>query len=75
MPRATVALHFNYTLSPALEGFYRSTFTGAPLPTPPRRQQERTCQSPVIEAAVNTLQPGWTGWECVRAWPGCGGPR
>ena len=29
MPHATIALHFNYTLSEALEGFYRSTYTGA----------------------------------------------
>ena len=28
-PRATVALHFNYSLSAALDGFFRSTYAGA----------------------------------------------
>ena len=27
-PRATVALHFNYTLSDALDGFFRTTYKG-----------------------------------------------
>lgn len=27
-PRATVALHFNYTLSAALDGFFRTTYAG-----------------------------------------------